>query len=171
MLSGRILYAVHNDTYVIKFVGDVRVPLCASLEGFLEHMFSDATLQAVLIDLSETIAIDSTALGLIAKVAVFLRHRHGRKPVIFSTNPDVNRILNSMGFDRVFLILEHMPNASNQLDGLSLLDELPTNEASPEKLTHYVINAHRVLMSLNEKNKAAFHDLVEALECEQHEKH
>lgn len=164
MLSGRILYAVHNGTYVIKFVGDVRVPLCASLEGFLERMFDDTELQAVLIDLSDTVAIDSTALGLIAKIAVFLRERRGKKPVILSTNPDVNRILNSMGFDRVFLILERAPGPDGKLD------ELPLNEPSQEELTRHVIDAHRVLMSLNEKNKATFHDLVEALECEQNER-
>ena len=161
MLSGRILYAVHNGTYVIKFVGDVRVPLCASLEGFLERMFGDPSLQAVLIDMTETAAIDSTALGLIAKIAVSLRERLQKKPVILSTNPDVNRILGSMGFDRVFLILERTP------DSPEALAELPFNEPSQQELTRNVIDAHRVLMSLNEKNKATFRDLVAALESEQ----
>ena len=49
--------------------------------------------------------IDSTALGLIAKTAVFPTH-NGRKPIIVSTNPDITRVLESMGFDRVFLILD-----------------------------------------------------------------
>ena len=161
MLSGRILYAVHNGTYVIKFVGDVRVPLCASLEGFMERMFGDAELNSVLIDLGETVAIDSTALGLIAKIAVCLRERLNKKPVILSTNPDVNRILESMGFDRVFLVLAQAPEA------LENLDELPFSEPSQQELTRHVIEAHRVLMSMNEKNQATFRDLVEALESEQ----
>lgn len=161
MLSGRILYAVHNGTYVIKFVGDVRVPLCASLEGFLERMFADDSLHSVLIDLTETVAIDSTALGLIAKIAVSLKSRLARQPVILSTNPDVNRILASMGFDRVFLILEKAPAVDETLD------ELPFTEPSQQELTRNVIEAHRVLMSLNEKNRATFHDLVDMLECEE----
>jgi anti-anti-sigma factor len=161
MLSGRILYAVHNGTYVIKFIGDVRVPLCASLEGFLERMFGDQQLNSVLIDLTDTVAIDSTALGLIAKIAVFLRDRLDEKPVILSTNPDVNRILSSMGFDRVFLMLSHAPATTDNLD------EIPFDEPSQQELTRHVIDAHRVLMSMNEKNKATFHDLVEALESEQ----
>ncbi|MCD6061172.1 MAG: hypothetical protein K0R03_2541 [Moraxellaceae bacterium] len=161
MLSGRILFAVHDGTYVIKFVGDVRVPLCASLEGFLDRMFADEALTAVLIDLTGTVAIDSTALGLIAKIAVFLRERLDQKPVILSTNPDVNRILGSMGFDRVFLILENAPAPDARLD------ELPFTEPSQQELTRQVIEAHRVLMGLNEKNKATFRDLVEALESEQ----
>lgn len=161
MLSGRILYAVHNGTYVIKFVGDVRVPLCASLEGFLDRMFADAALRAVLIDLTQTVAIDSTALGLIAKIAVCLRERLDQKPVILSTNPDVNRILGSMGFDRVFLILEQAPAPE------ASLDELPFSEPSQQELTRHVIEAHRVLMGLNDKNQATFRDLVDALESEQ----
>ncbi|HET8731466.1 MAG TPA: STAS domain-containing protein [Moraxellaceae bacterium] len=165
MLSGRILYAVHDGTYVIKFAGDVRVPLCASLEGFLDRMFSDPALQAVLIDLTDTVAIDSTALGLIAKIAIFLKQRVQKKPVILSTNPDVNRILASMGFDRVFLILEKAPAAEGSLD------ELPVSEPSQQELTRHVIEAHRVLMGLNEKNKATFRDLVAALECEEKDQH
>jgi len=161
MLSGHILYAVHNGTYVIKFVGDVRVPLCASLEGFLERMFGDAELNSVLIDLSDTVAIDSTALGLIAKIAVFLRERLDKKPVILSTNPDVNRILGSMGFDRVFLMLDRAPITTEDME------ELVLNEPSQQDLTRHVIEAHRVLMGMNEKNKATFRDLVEALESEQ----
>jgi len=161
MLSGRILYAVHNGTYVIKFVGDVRVPLCASLEGFLERMFGDAELNAVLIDLSDTVAIDSTALGLIAKIAVFLRERLDKKPVILSTNPDVNRILGSMGFDRVFLMLDRAPVTPADME------ELVLSEPSQQELTRHVIEAHRVLMDMNDKNKATFCDLVQALETEQ----
>ncbi|MDP2227843.1 MAG: STAS domain-containing protein [Moraxellaceae bacterium] len=161
MLSGRILYAVHHGTYVIKFAGDVRVPLCASLEGFMERMLADAELHAVLIDLTDTVAIDSTALGLIAKIAVSLKERLDRQPVILSTNPDVNRVLSSMGFDRVFLILEKAPAVNESLD------ELPFTEPSQQALTRNVIEAHRVLMDMNEKNRATFRDLVDMLECEE----
>lgn len=164
MLSARILHAVHDGIYVIKFVGDVRVPLCVCLEGFLERMFADKALQSVLIDLTETAGIDSTALGLIAKIAVSLKERLQRKPVILSTNPDVNRILSSMGFDRVFVIVDKAPGAEEKLDELEMV------EPSEQDLTRNVIEAHRVLMGMNEKNRATFRDLVEALECEERDK-
>lgn len=160
MLSGKILFAVHNGTYVIKLIGDVRVPMCTSLDVFLEKMFADPDLTAVLIDLTQTAGIDSTALGLIAKIAVFLKDR-GSKPVILSTNPDVNRVLYSMGFDRVFVILESTVRESQSLD------ELPQDEPSEQELTRNVIEAHRVLMGLNEQNKETFRNLVDALESEQ----
>lgn len=160
MLSGHIHYAVHGGTYVIKFSGDVRVPHCFSLESLLDRMFSDANLVAVLVDLSETVSIDSTALGLIAKVAVSLKEHSQKKPVILSTNPDVNRILQSMGFERVFVILEKAPETCEEWQ------ELPFDEPSQAEMTRYVIDAHRTLMAMNAKNKATFHDLVAALEKE-----
>jgi len=161
MLSGKILYAVHNGTYVLKLLGDVRMPLCASLDSFLDRMFSDPGMTSVLIDLTQTTGIDSTTLGLIAKVAVFLREHFDRKAVLMSTNPDVNRVLNSMGFDSVFIILEYTP------DSPDFLAELPETTASEQELTCKVIEAHRVLMDLNEQNKEVFRSLVDALEMEQ----
>lgn len=161
MLSGKILYAVHNGTYVIKLCGDVRVPMCASLDGFLERMFADPELNSVLVDLTHTSGIDSTALGLIAKIAVFMREGRNQRPVILSTNPDVNRVLYSMGFDRVFIILESAPNEEEALA------ELPEVEQSQQELTRKVIEAHRTLMGLNQQNKETFRNLVDALESEQ----
>lgn len=160
MLSGHIHYAVHSGTYVIKFSGDVRVPHCFSLESFLERMFADEGLRAVLVDLSETVSIDSTALGLIARIAVSLREHSQQKPVILSTNPDVNRILQSMGFDRVFVILKKAPESCEEWR------ELPFDEPSQEEMARYVIEAHQTLMGMNAKNKETFRDLVAALKKE-----
>ena len=35
MLSGKILFAEQAGTYVLKFVGDVRLTLCSTLDQFL----------------------------------------------------------------------------------------------------------------------------------------
>ena len=40
--NGRILVAHHHGVYLIKFVGDVRVTLCAAVDTFLDSMLSDA---------------------------------------------------------------------------------------------------------------------------------
>lgn len=160
MPSGHILFAIHHGTYVLKFTGEVRAPMCATLDNFLERMFADTDLSAILVDLTETDYIDSTALGLIAKTSVFLQMHNQRKPIILSTNQDITRLLESMGFDQVFIILacECQENC---------LDELPEVEPSEQEMMEKVISAHRVLMGLSEKNQATFQSLVEALELEQ----
>lgn len=160
MPSGHILFAVHNGTYVLKFTGEIRAPMCTTLDNFLDKMFVDASLSAILIDLTETEYIDSTALGLIAKTSVFLQMHNQRKPIILSTNPDISRVLESMGFDQVFIILACQSNEE-------CLNELPEVEPSEHEMMEKVISAHRVLMGLSEHNQATFKSLVDALEMEQ----
>ncbi|PTQ88512.1 STAS domain-containing protein [Agitococcus lubricus] len=160
MPSGHILFAVHNGTYVLKFTGEIRAPMCATLDNFLDKMFNDNQIAAILIDLTETEYIDSTALGLIAKTSVFLQMHNHRKPIILSTNPDISRILESMGFDQVFIILDCECHEE-------CLNELPEIEPSEHEMMEKVIAAHRVLMGLSEQNQATFKSLVEALELEQ----
>lgn len=157
----KMQYAVFNGTYVVKLVGDVRVPTCTALETFIEQrMKADTDLRAVLIDLTATEAIDSTALGLLARIAVQLQARGLGRPVLLCINPDIDRILMSMGFDKVFRIL-HTTAALN-----SSLDELPSGNLSDDAVTQQVIDAHRTLMSLNDSNTQAFRSLVDALESE-----
>lgn len=159
-------YAVHNGTYLLKLRGDVRVPLCTSLESFVDQqLLVDASLRAVLIDLTETEAIDSTALGLLARIAVALQGRGLDKPVILCINPDIRRILSSMGFDQVFRILETTAALRDQFA------ELPGGCPSEDAVTQSVIDAHRTLMSLNESNQQCFQSLVAALESEQRQHH
>ena len=160
MPSGHILFAIHNGTYVLKFTGEVRAPMCATLDNFLERMFGDEEISSILIDLTQTEYIDSTALGLIAKAAVFLQMHNHRKPIILSTNQDITRILESRGFDQVFIILACECQEK-------CLDELPEVEPSEQEMMEKVISAHRVLMGLSEQNQATFKNLVEALEFEQ----
>ncbi|HMU86302.1 MAG TPA: STAS domain-containing protein [Agitococcus sp.] len=160
MPSGHILFAIHHGTYVLKFTGEVRAPMCATLDDFLEKMFVDSELSAILVDLTETDYIDSTALGMIAKTAVFLQMHNQRKPIILSTNPDITRLLESMGFDQVFIILACECHEE-------CLNELPESEPSEHEMMEKVISAHRVLMGLSEQNQATFKNLVEALELEQ----
>jgi len=162
----KMQYAVHNGTYVLKLRGDVRVPVCTSLESFVEQqLLADASLRAVLIDLTETEAIDSTALGLLARIAVALQDRRMGRPVILCINPDIERILVSMGFDQVFRILRTTAALREHLA------ELPADQLSEDEVTQAVIDAHRTLMSLNEHNQHAFSGLVEALESEQRHHH
>ncbi len=167
MQSGRILYGIYEGTYVLKLLGEVRVPLCASLDGFLERMFHDQKLSSVLIDLSETSLVDSTTLGLLAKIPVYLRQHARGKPVILSSNPDVTRILRSMGFEQIFVLLEHVQPADTPVVSM---DELPADQQDQHDVTEKVIDAHRRLMAMNQANHLAFKDLVQALEAAQMEK-
>ncbi len=159
--AGRALYAEHQGTYVLKLMGDIRAPICATLDSFVESMFCDVKLRSILVDLSETHLIDSTALGLIAKIAVHIRKRFQEKPVIISTRPDITRILDSMGLEQVFDIVQEASLIS------SAMNEVPIERCVENSACQKVLEAHRVLMSLNEKNHETFKEVVAALEFDQ----
>ncbi len=162
-MSCQMQYAERNGSFVIKLQGDVRVPLCTSLERFIdEQLLTAHNLSAALIDLTETDAIDSTALGLLARVAVGLKSRGKGKPVILCLSEDIHRILASMGFQQVFRILQ------TSLAQNRRLDELPQDLLSEAEITECVIEAHRTLMSLNDRNAETFKPLVDALEAQRH---
>lgn len=160
MSSGKILVAKKRGVYVLKFVGDVRLTLCAALDIFVERMMADPDLNSVFIDLSDTEGIDSTSLGFIAKIAIATQKQCNWKPTVISVNPDITRILMSMGFDAVFNIID------KRIDDSQSLDELPAIECSENQTKDKVLEAHRILMGLNEENREKFRELVEMLETQ-----
>ncbi len=160
MEAGKILVAEHDGVHILKFMGDVRVVLCATIESFLNSMFEQPKFRSVLIDLTETKGIDSTSLGLLAKMSIQAKQRLGIVPTIISTNDDITRILLSMGFDDVFVIVKEPLNEVEQLGELTVVNEPDAN------VRQKVLDAHKILMKINEKNRRQFQDLVRALETE-----
>jgi anti-anti-sigma factor len=160
-MTGRILVAAHEGVYVLRFEGDVRLTLCTAVDAYLAHMFEDPAFRGVVVDLSATVGIDSTSLGILAKLSIQASRRFGFVPTPVSTNPDITRILHSMGFDDVFMIIDEPLERESQLRELPAIDDI-----SEEDLRRHVIEAHRVLMGLNEGNRDTFKDLVEALEAD-----
>lgn len=160
-MQGRILVGSHDGVYVIVFEGDVRLTLCTTVDVYLEKMFQDAGFRSVIVDLSRTDNIDSTSLGLLAKLSIQAEKRFSFRPTLVSTRPDITRVLRSMGFDEVFSIVE------TPLEHKEQLAELPCIAASEDDVRQRVIDAHRTLMSMNQANREAFHDLVAVLEAEE----
>lgn len=158
MDAGKILVAQSKGIYILKFTGDVRLSLCSTLDQYIDRMFADSQFKTVIIDLTETQCIDSTSLGLLAKISILFKERFNQIPTITSTNDDINRILSSMGFEQVFHIVKQL------VSKVEHLDELPAKTVSEVDMRDTVLEAHKLLMSLNETNRAAFQDLVNSLE-------
>lgn len=159
-MQGRILVGSHDGVYVLVFEGDVRLTLCTTVDAYLEEMFQDPEFRSVLVDLTKTENIDSTSLGLLAKLSIQAEKRFGFRPTLISTRRDITRVLLSMGFDEVFDLVE------STLEHKDQLSELPRRMAGDEDVRQRVIDAHRALMSMNEANREAFQDLVAQLEAD-----
>ncbi|MNT84274.1 hypothetical protein D3C72_2242660 [compost metagenome] len=77
----------------------MRLTLCSALDATIEKIFTALNFSAIVIDLTETESIDSTTLGLLAKLSILSRQKVGLLPTVVTTNPDISRLLQSMGFD------------------------------------------------------------------------
>lgn len=160
-MNGQIMVGSHEGVYVIRFEGDVRVTLSASFDHYLEAMFVNPDFSSVLVDLDDAVAIDSTSLGVLARLSINVRERQGKLPTLLCQSPDILRVLNNMGFDDIFAIVDEVFGGGQQLARLPL-----PHDMSETVMREKVIKAHRVLMSMNENNESAFKDLVCALELE-----
>lgn len=158
MTTGKIQFAESEGTFVLKFIGDVRLTLCAALDAYIEKIFSALSFDSIIIDLTETENIDSTSLGLLAKLSNLSRQKVGLLPTLVSNHDDMNRLLQSMGFDQVFNILSEGAPSSVELE------DLPGQVLSEAVVKEKVLEAHRILMNLNDNNREAFRDLVSTLE-------
>ncbi|MGD8175345.1 STAS domain-containing protein [Marinimicrobium sp. ARAG 43.8] len=158
MRPGQILVADHAGVYVIKMVGDVRLTLCISFDQFIDTMFRRDDFCDVMFDLSEAEAIDSTTLGLMAKIALQGNEERGITPVIYSNNDSINRLLYTMGFQEIFTLVTNL-DAPVQPD-----QALPSGMQEELAVKNKVIEAHKILMGMNQENQETFRNLVKMLE-------
>jgi len=158
MADGRLLAASENGAYVLRLVGDVRLTLCGSIEDFVEQMLDDPQFSSVWVDLCDTTGLDSTTLGQLAKLALAVHERYGFRPAVYCCDAGINRLLQSMGLDRLFDMHEKTCCATG------CAQMVPMVPGSEDEVRERVLEAHRVLMDVSEDNRARFADLVSTLE-------
>ena len=158
MSTGKILAADYKHMAMLKFVGEVRVVMSTTLDNYFSGLYRRGILDAMVVDMSETRSIDSTALGLLAKMAIQLRNRFNVMPTIVSPNPDITRILKSMSLDLICKIVSSVPPRQQ-----TQFHELKLQMESEASVRDKVIDAHLTLMTMSEQNRLEFQDLVSAL--------
>ena len=158
MDNGKVLHASHDGIHVLRFVGDIRYTMSPSIDLFLKEIFSGPSPAGFFIDLTETDSIDSTNLGLLARIAKSMKSLNGSRVTILSDRTDINSVLISMAFDEVFDIVTHTELESGAEK------ELVRQSTDKETLTRTVLEAHRALMELSERNEEMFRDVVTTLE-------
>ena len=159
MNTGQIYYAIAEQRGFLKLAGEIRYPLGQCLHQAVNSLFSGPEIQGVVVDVQETEFIDSTCLGLLARVATQKPQKTRERPVIVSTHADINRLLETMGFDHAFVLL-HNP-------AVSAADFGQTKEpakASARLDRQMVLDAHRALCEINENNRHLFLNVIEQLE-------
>lgn len=160
MNSGKILVSDQLGNHLLKFTGDVRVTLCGTLNRYIETIFGSKAVERVVVDMLDAEGLDSTTLGLLAKLGLHCRKQYGLNIEVFCQNSSILRTLESMSFDEIFDIFDHVPVLDTNADLREIdLQELPVNE-----IREQVLEAHKVLVQLSSDNQHQFKDLITALE-------
>jgi anti-anti-sigma factor len=154
--DGRVLYARHDDTCVLRFQGAIRYTMAHGLDVFLDRLFAQDEPCTICADLNAAESIDSTGIGLLAKIAVCQKRRGCGKPVLFSANPEINELLTNVCLDEVFVMVEGKADEDGG-------EPLPPDDASQDEVARTIYEAHRLLSDLSEGNRAMFKDVVDAL--------
>ncbi len=162
MSSGKILVADDHSDYLLKFVGDVRLNLCASLNRYMQALFKKDSVNRVVIDMLDAEGVDSTTLGLIAKMGLYCRRHYQINLQLFCDNPSILRTLSCMGLDEIIDVLDRQLDT----DLGNCLQESIDPDAAVDEIRQHVLEAHRVLRQINPDGGDEFADLIHALELD-----
>lgn len=161
-----------GDKETIQY-GQQESLFCVRLQGKLTHCIgnelsvvqrlieSDQRIECVVINAVKVSYLDSTCLGILAKIARCMIERQCPQPNLVVVNEDLELILMSIGFDTIFAITKTPVH--------KMIGTHPLGHTFPDTCLskdEQILDAHRELIELSERNRAEFSDLVEMLEIE-----
>jgi len=157
MPEGRIEVAQSDGHWVLRLQGVIRFTLSPALNQWLDRVLAEPGGGQLLIDLSRTQSIDSTNLGVLARIARFARERGDPAPLMIAPDPSISALLHGVCFDQLFTIVASADYSAAQLQALAPLD------ADQAAMLQLVLEAHRRLAAIDARNQAEFSPLIDAL--------
>ncbi len=153
--AGRILYARDDDHWVFRFEGEIRYTMAHALDAFVEQVFARSQPASMTADLRDTDSIDSTGIGLLAKLARVAGELSAPRPTLFCGNREIGEVLDSVCMDRVYTIVDAGGPDSR-------FEPLPATTPSESELAGTITHAHQLLSDISERNRAQFEGVLEA---------
>jgi anti-anti-sigma factor len=159
-------YCGHVEgTLVLRLSGPIRFMTAQALRQFVDGIVARED-GSVLLDLRGVEAIDSTGMGLLARVGRSALRGHGRRAAIACPENDIATTLRSAAFDQLFVMLDAYPFDEHD----ESLSEVPLEPLAAEDadlgLGRIILDAHRDLASVSEKNLEVYRDVIAALEAD-----
>lgn len=155
----RFLFNKNEKYLTVKLIGDVKYSYSNNFSNFIDHVFDNIENQDIIIDLTETKYIDSTNLGLLAKIARLQRKANNKKVTIICDQVNINDILESMGFDMVFILVKSCDCNKDSFQEVEDIKNLDDRETAT-----LMLDAHKELADVNDKNRQTFKDVITYLE-------
>ncbi len=161
MTLGHITHAAREGVHVLRYFGTVNYTLAPGLQRFLQHLIHDEPVSGLVFDLTAAESLDSTNLGLMARVNEQVHDIGAANSVIISSNEDIDGVLRSMGFDQTFEVV-----AAGAPLPQAVAEPVASEPPSAGDLQRTMLDAHRALVRLSEAGRLEFEAVVACLERE-----
>ncbi|HET9933119.1 MAG TPA: STAS domain-containing protein [Polyangiaceae bacterium] len=159
MTLGHVTHAQKGSVHVLRYFGTVNFLLAPGIQNFVDHLIEDGSVSGLVFDLSGASSLDSTNLGLMARVNERLVSKGAANSVIISGNEDIDAVLRSMGFDQTFELL-----SGDADDGAPNVEPIQTPAPSSVELKRTMLDAHQALIRMSEAHRKEFEAVVACLE-------
>jgi anti-anti-sigma factor len=162
MQNAQAFYGHLDQSLVLVLKGQVHYMMARALRSFLDTMIERKDSDTTIIDLRELEAIDSTGMGLLARLGRTTLS-YGRRSVIVCATRDVMTCLRSASFDTLFIMVDEWP-----LEEEVALSEVPLDnkDVLPDVIGKLILEAHRDLADMSDDNRQTFGGVVRALETD-----
>jgi anti-anti-sigma factor len=170
MPDGHVTHAEKQGVHVLRYFGDVNYILAPGIQHLVDRLINDGSISGMVFDLTCAQSLDSTNLGLMARINERLLSVGASNSMIISGNEDIDVVLRSMGFDQTF----DMVPSGEPSDGAPRVSVVPDARAEPidtdspsaAALRQTMLDAHRALIRLSEAGRLEFEPVVQCLESD-----
>lgn len=169
--SAHVTHAARNGVHVLRYSGRVNYMSAPAIQRFLDELLDEGAIGGLIFDLSDAEGLDSTNLGLLARVNERVRELRNVESMIVSSNRDITDVLLSMGFDQSFaLVTEPAPSAAtgrvSPVPPASGGRDIEAPQPTQAELHATMLEAHRALVRLSDAGRLQFQDVVACLESD-----
>lgn len=159
MSEGRVTHAEERGVHVLRYFGTVDFMLAPAIQRFVEQLIEHGGVSGLVFDLTQARSLDSTNLGLMARVNERLLDVGAANSVIISSEGDIDVVLRSMGFDQTFDVLTTGTEATAAAE-----EPIVTESPSAAELRQTMLAAHQALVRLSDAGRLEFEPVVACLE-------
>lgn len=163
LVNGRedkYMYGEYENKVFIKLIGNSTMKNSKTLEDIFAKVLQGEKRDVVL-DFTDSNYMDSTVLGTIAKNSVKVKKIWGESVYAVNVSGSIKMGLTSTGIDRIIKIIEN--GSQNNAEMISVEK---TDFSDKRSKTEHILEAHKMLMSLNDDNKKVFKNVVDLMEKE-----
>lgn len=160
-----VQFCSRQGIFFIRLIGDLEFNSSSRLETLLSWIKENRSIKRLVIDLSYAQTIDSTNLGMIARLGLYAHQKHEHMPILSpGAAAQVKQTLSKFQLHQLFRWKGE--DESFGIEDGAFIRLLGPVEEAEVSICERAIEAHRALVSLGEGNPSEFNSVIAGLQIE-----